>query len=224
MNNQHEHWNIDQLRIPETKIQSAYAEAKEREFPRSSQIVDLGGGQGHDAEYFISQGHEVTLLDLSEVALQRAREKIIKTGEEKLRTIKVVLGEEPIPLPAGSQDIAYSRLALHFFNKAKTKEVLKQIKTSLKPGGKAFITVKSPADTEEMKFLAQTAEEIEPGVFDDKGQIKNRFTQEEWQVILSEAGITNFSIKPYIEDISGRGDITKSGNTQLVLTEIEFTA
>lgn len=223
MNNA-ERWDVDQARIPETKIQSAYAEEKEKGFPRKGEVADLGGGQGADAEYFMRQGHNVTLVDFSEAALAKAQDKARKAGlENRLKPIKLVLGEESLPMPDQSLDVAYSRLALHFFNKEKTIEILKGLKLKLKPGGRAYITVKSPEDGQEMAFLKQTAQEIEAGVYNDKGQIKSRFTKEQWEELLKEAGIQNYSVIAYTEDLSGRGDVTKSGNTSLLLIEIEFT-
>jgi SAM-dependent methyltransferase len=223
MDNQ-KHWNIDQTRISENKIQSAYAESREQEFPRNSHVVDLGGGQGQDAEYFVSRGHTVTLIDFSDVALQKAQERASKLEEGKLKIAKAILGEETLPLAPASQDVVYSRLTLQYFDRTKTLLIFKQIKECLKPGGKAFIAIKSPDDIQNINFLKQTAQEVDNGVFNDRGQIKSRFNKAQWESILSEADISNFSIKTITEDMSGRGDKTKSGNTQLLLTEIEFTS
>ena len=68
----------------------------------------------------------------------------------------------------------------------------------------------------------KTAEEIEDSVYDDKGQIKSRFTKEEWTQIIADAEITDFEVKPYVEDLTGRGDKTKSGKMEFLLLEIVF--
>jgi hypothetical protein len=100
---------------------------------------------------------------------------------------------------------------------------MKQIYSKLKVGGTAFLTLKSPEDKQEMEFLKQSAKEIEAGVFNDEGQIKSRFTVDQLKEILKESGIESSEVTSYVEDLSGRTDVTKSGNVQLLLNEIRFT-
>jgi len=42
------------------------------------------------------------------------------------------------------------------------------------------------------------------------------------QEILQKAGIKDFSITEYIEDLAGKRDTTQSGNLRFVLYEIRF--
>jgi len=46
---------------------------KELQFPNGSVVVDLGGGTGEDALYFMQTGHSVVLFDISEYALKVAK-------------------------------------------------------------------------------------------------------------------------------------------------------
>lgn len=222
MNNQIEKWNKSHSGIPTNKSVSVYASEKERLFPRNATVCEVGGGTGADSIYFLQQGHKVILLDISDFALSSAAKK---AGEHssKLETHRVTLGEEQIPLEANSVDVIYSRLALHYFNRQTMASILKNLQEVLKNGGKAFISIKSPNDEQEMVFLESAAKEVEPGVYDDQGDIKSRFTKEQLEDILRAAGIQSFGVNTYVEDLGGRVDRVKSGNSQLVLNEIQFT-
>jgi ubiquinone/menaquinone biosynthesis C-methylase UbiE len=56
--------------------ESHYAEEKEKLFPKGSLIVEIGGGAGEDAVYFLRQGHSVIFLDISPEALKIAQERV----------------------------------------------------------------------------------------------------------------------------------------------------
>ncbi len=218
-----EKWNKSASAVNPDKIQSAYAELREPDFPRKSVICDLGGSVGTDTIYFLQNGHSVFLLDISGQALQTAVQNAHKLSlNSQLTTKQVDLDDGKLPLDDKSIEILYSRLALHYFNKQKSIEIFKEIYRVLKDDGQAYIVVKSPNDEKESRFLQQTAVEIEDSVFDDKGQIKSRFNKQQWEAILQAAGIKNFEIKSYTEDLSERGDQTKSGNYRFVLIEILF--
>lgn len=200
---------------------SAYAEEKEREFPRSALVCDLGGGTGADAFYFLKKGHKVILFDISKYALDSAFARVKEAGLEKNLVIKQVdFGLEKIPLKNNSVDIVYSRIALHYFPFSETKAIFKTIHDSLKPGGRAFITFKSPEDDAEMEYLKVSAVEYEPGVYIENGQLRSRFTVEQLKKLLDGAGISRYDIRPYKEllgqDASGVPQV-------LLLYEILFT-
>ena len=203
------------------KIQSMYAEQVEKLFPREAIVCDVGGGTGEDACYFLQKGHQVTLIDQSESPLLVAKRKAEEMGRgEMLQTRVCHLEEEAIPLPGQSQDIVYSRLVLHFFLRERTIKILKEIKRILKKTGMAYIIVKSPEDKEEMSFLQKTAKQIAEGIYETAGEIKTRFRKDQWEEMLSEAGIDSFRIQDHTEDLRQRGDVTISGNQIMLLTEM----
>lgn len=214
-------WDNSHVRIPKDKIQSRYAEQVASEFFSGSIICDLGGGSGADAIYFLSKGHSVILIDISEYTLQVAKRKAEVNGYT-LNIRQTDLGEKPLPVESDSVDVVYSRLGLHYFNSTTTSEIFKEIMRILKKGGKAFIVVKSPADKKEMDFLKSTATELEEGMFQDGDIIKSRFSEEQWRAILINSGITSFEIRPYTEEVQDRNDAIKSGSTEFLLTEIRI--
>lgn len=221
MNNLIKKWNKSNSEIPSDKSTSVYALKREKEFPRKSIICDLGGGTGADAIYFLTQGHEVVLVDISDYALAVARDKAREEGFN-LEIHRVTLGQESIPIENKSVNVVYSRLALHYFDRLVLTKIFKEVFRIMKKGGKAFITVKSPEDAKEMDFLRSTAEEKEDGVYEDNGEIKSRFTIVQLEECLVSAGIADFKVSIFAEDLGGRVDKVKSGSKQLLLNEIRF--
>ncbi|MBD3279998.1 methyltransferase domain-containing protein, partial [Candidatus Dojkabacteria bacterium] len=169
----------------------------------------------------LENGFKVTLVDISDFALEIAR-KWASENKYALTTKRVTLGEDTLKLDE-KVDYVYSRLSIHYFDQETTIKVLRQIYASMKPGGKAFIVVKSPEDTEEMDYLQSNSEEIERNVYKTDIQIKSRFTKKQWEGMLEKAGITNFKVSDHTEDLTDRGDTTKSGNMRFLLVEIQFT-
>src|SRR6185369_16414508 len=125
--------------------------AVELDFPRNAKILDLGGGPGADMIYFLQKGHSGTLVDISELALQRAQDSATKLNHENnLTTEQIDLIESNLPFADNSFDIVYSRLTLHYLLPERAIDIFREIKRILKENGKAFITIKSQNDKKEM--------------------------------------------------------------------------
>ena len=202
-------------------IVSKYAQEKEALFPRNSVIIDLGGGVGADAMYFLEKGHSVIILDISQYALGIAMTNAKKKGfESKLIIKQVDFSLHRIPLKPATVDIAYSRLSLNYFDKSETALLLQDIFTILKPGGKAFLTFKSPDEVEEIQYLRKHATLLEENVFIDNGQIRSRFSISQLEQILKAAGIVGFEVNPYSE---GVGNDVAGTQRQIVYNEVLFT-
>lgn len=184
---------------------SRYAEEKEKLFPRNSLVVDLGAGTGSDAVYFLKNGHRVVALDISEFALKVTQEKAKSAGLTKNLVVRQMdFGLHSIPIKDDSADVVYSRISLNYFGIKQTTKLLMDVYRILKPGGVAFISLKSPDDAVEMEYLEKSATLYEPNVFIEGGMIRSRFTQEQLRTMLQRAQITNFKVNPVKEDLSGR--------------------
>jgi ubiquinone/menaquinone biosynthesis C-methylase UbiE len=204
----------------DTEKHSRYAEEKEAMFPPGGVVVDLGGGTGADALYFLEKGHSVVIFDISEYALQVAREKAVRHNlASKLVAQQVDFGLHQFPLKDNSIDAAYSRMSLHYFPTDQTIKIFADTFRILKPGMKAYLTFKSPDDKDEYEYLQNTASLYEPNVFISNGQLRSRFTQDELKAMLSEAGVRNFQVNPITEDINEPGQKLKP----VFLNEIVFT-
>jgi len=192
------HWDNSHEKHPERLESSAYAVDKEKSFPRNSVVCDLGGGDGADSLHFLKSGHKVYLFDISEVALEKATEKVAKFGlGDELVTSLVNLNSMLIPTEDNFFDVLYSRLSLHYFDKDRTTEILKDIYRVLKPGGIAFIAVKSPKDKKEMEWLENNNQKIGDGLYSEDGLLKSRFSEMQYKTILEKSGINNF-MKKYL--------------------------
>lgn len=214
-------WDNSHKKIPCT-MHAVYAQLREPEFPKKSVICDVGGGRGNEALYFIHKGHEVVLVDISGYGLDQAEKAAKVQGvADRLSTYRVELGHELIPVDDASIDVIFSRLTLQYFRTRTTIRILKDLLRILKPGGRAYIVVKSSADAEELAFLAKTAQEIQKNVFDDEGAIKTRYSHEQWRDMLENAAIRKYKIGDYTEKFRP-GDIVKSGKEEMILTEIQF--
>ncbi len=215
------YWNDSMAKIPVDKDPSRYGEDKEPLFPADSLICDLGGGVGADSFYFIDHGHRVILVDISEYGLDVARQVAEMKGvAAKLETIQTDLSDGTIPLNDESVDVVYSRLALHYFSFDTTSDLFAEIERILRPGGAAYITLKSPDDQDEMSYLKEKHVEKATGEFAGGPVLKTRFNQDQLREICDRAGIENYVVETYIEDLGGRVDTVKSGNTEFVLNEV----
>ena len=185
-----QHWNRSSNTIPDDKDPSAYAVEKEQLFPRHSIVCDLGGGSGADGLYFATKGHVVMLVDISDMALDRAMNTAAVKGlADSIKTFQSDLSGATIPLESGTCNVVYSRLALHYFNSSTLSKLFAEVYRILKPGGKAHLTLKSPNDKAEMEYLKRQANELEAGVFEEGGYLKTRFTIVQLESIIYDAEV-----------------------------------
>lgn len=214
-------WDNIHAKSKDSDLQpSSYAKEKETLFPRKSIICDLGGGTGGDAVYFLVQDHQVILLDISDHALNVAQ-KLAKVNKVtgKLQVRQVDFGYQNLPLNENSVDVVYSRISLNYFPFEQTVKIFKNIFSILKPGGSAYITLKSPDDKVEMKRFKETLSEFEPQVYIDNGQLRSRFTPDKLGEIMGAAGILSIKITPMTEDLGASED----GKQQtLYVNEVQF--
>lgn len=203
------------------KDHSQYSIATEALFPRNSFIADLGGGTGADSMYFLQRGHSVVVFDISPIALDFARHRAARLGfAADIQCKQVDLKENSIPSGASQFDVVYARLSLHYFTFNRTVEIFREVDRILKPGGRAFMTFKSPSDDPEIMALKKRATETEPNVFLDDDMIKSRFTVEQLQEILKLAGLSNFTVGEIREKLVGRGQTTRTGTNEFLLNEV----
>ncbi|MGE0712063.1 MAG: class I SAM-dependent methyltransferase [Planctomycetota bacterium] len=93
--------------------------------PGAGRALDLAGGDGRNALWLAARGLEVTLADVSPVALARA-ERLAAAGGQRLRTVACDLEREPPP--AGPWDVV---LCFHYLQ----RDLFPDIAWALAPGG-----------------------------------------------------------------------------------------
>jgi SAM-dependent methyltransferase len=95
------------------------------QLPRTGRALDVAGGSGRNALWLARRGLEVTLADVSDVALDQAAAAARAAGL-RLATVRVDL--ETAPLPAGPWDLLLCTYFLH-------RPLFATFPAALAPGG-----------------------------------------------------------------------------------------
>jgi tellurite methyltransferase len=128
----------------------------------SGKILDLGIGEGRNALYFASQGHDVSGVDLSEIAVQRCRER----ASALQVPIQVEVGNLlDVHIQNNSYAMIMSNLTYHFLKQAEWQSVLARSKEGLRSGGLIYLTVFSTADGGYARAKNEKWEEVEANTF-----------------------------------------------------------
>lgn len=84
---------------------------KETNLGKSAKIIDIGGGDSKLVDYLLAEGYEdITVLDISANALERAKERL----GEKSKKIKWIVSDITEFKPDTKYDIWHDRAAFHF--------------------------------------------------------------------------------------------------------------
>ncbi|WP_242344290.1 class I SAM-dependent methyltransferase [Anaeromyxobacter terrae] len=89
---------------------SPFLDALDALLPRRGRALDVAGGSGRNALWLARRGLDVTLADVSEVALERAAREARARGLA-IETLRIDL--EASPLPAGPWDLVLCTYFLH---------------------------------------------------------------------------------------------------------------
>jgi ubiquinone/menaquinone biosynthesis C-methylase UbiE len=116
--NRKEHWeNIYQTKQceevswyqPKPEVSLRFIE--EYRLPLNAKIIDVGGGDSFLVEYLLERGYaDVTVLDISEAALQRAQKRL----GDKARRVTWIVADAARFEPSEQYDFWHDRAALHF--------------------------------------------------------------------------------------------------------------
>lgn len=140
MENRKEHWNKEYKNknvtevswyepMPETSLDLIAA----CKLPKDAAIIDIGGGDSFLAEFLLGQGFtDVTVVDISENAIERAKQRL----GEKAENIKWIVADAAEFEPDRKYDLWHDRAAFHFLIKdAEVKKYLETVKKAVKPEG-----------------------------------------------------------------------------------------
>ena len=134
-------------------------------------LLDLGAGSGKDSRFFAQHPISVSAIDVSKHALSiiAANNPDITTEQQDFLDLR---------LPSQKYDVVYAHLSLHYFDDDTTREILKTIRSTLKPDGLFFVKVKSIKD-----WQYGQGTQLAPNVFKD-GHIRHFFTVESLSALL----------------------------------------
>lgn len=128
-------WHQDDPRVSLELIEMAGVTA-------NSSVIDIGGGTSRLAGALLGRGlHDVTVLDLSKVALDVARERLGEAGE----TVTWVTADITSWTPDRQFDLWHDRAVFHFLvNAADRATYLESLTRGVKIGGHAIIATFAP--------------------------------------------------------------------------------
>ena len=84
--------------------------------PKTAKIIDVGGGDSFFADHLLEQGYtDITVLDISEQALERAKKRL---GEKAAR-VKWIVSDASTFVPQETYDFWHDRDVFHFLTAEK---------------------------------------------------------------------------------------------------------
>lgn len=103
------------------------------ELSKDSAIIDIGGGDSFLAEFLVAQGYtDVTVVDISSKAVERAKERMCEKADE----VTWIIADASAFNPERQYDLWHDRATFHFLIEDRQKEnYLRTLKQSVKPGG-----------------------------------------------------------------------------------------
>lgn len=144
MKNKTQHWNevYEQKQITEVSWYEPMPETSlsfitECKLEKDAAIIDVGGGDSFLAEFLVAQGFsDITVLDISEKAIERAKERLGEKAEE----IKWIVADASEFTPEKKYDLWHDRAAFHFLTEeGQVQNYLKNVSEAVKPGGYVII-------------------------------------------------------------------------------------
>lgn len=128
---------------------------------KDAHIIDVGGGDSYLVDFLLSEGYSnISVLDISEKALERAKERLGSNATE----VKWVVSDAARFEPEEKYDIWHDRAAFHFLtNETDIENYLKIIEKSIKPGGFVIIGTfsdKGPAKCSGIEIKQYSVEDM----------------------------------------------------------------
>lgn len=152
------------------KIPSIFAQKIREYLSDSSEVLELGCGQGQDGLWFAENKQIVLATDKESSALENAKKRKAELGLKTIEFEQLDLAK-PFHYENETFDVVYSHLALHYFDTVTTRQIFSEIYRVLKPGGILAFLVNSVNDPE-----YNTGTKIEENYFETEGTRKRYFS------------------------------------------------
>lgn len=110
---------------------------KELNIPRNAAIIDIGGGDSLFADHLLEKGYtDITVLDISAAAIERAKKRLGKNAAR----INWLISDITEFIPERQYDFWHDRAAFHFLtSEAEISRYLDTAGKAIAPGGKILI-------------------------------------------------------------------------------------
>jgi 2-polyprenyl-3-methyl-5-hydroxy-6-metoxy-1,4-benzoquinol methylase len=105
--------------------------------PKQAKIIDVGGGDSLLVDHLLDRGYEnITVLDISELALERAK---LRLGD-RAASVKWIAADAASFMPEEQYDFWHDRAAFHFLTQEiEIENYINNVQKSIKPSGKLVI-------------------------------------------------------------------------------------
>jgi len=101
--------------------------------PLTAKIIDIGGGDSLLVDYLLDLGYQdVTVLDISDTALEKARQRL----GQRVGQVKWIVDDAVTFKPTEKYDFWHDRAAFHFLTRQdEIENYLNTVQQSINPGG-----------------------------------------------------------------------------------------
>lgn len=115
--------------VPETSLDFI----RQFNVPLTARIIDIGGGDSLFVDYLLAAGYrDITVLDISEAALERAKQRLGKNAAR----VKWIAADASAFTPPEQYDFWHDRAAFHFLTReSEINGYIKALKKGIKPDG-----------------------------------------------------------------------------------------
>lgn len=132
------------------------------EVKKDAGIIDIGGGDSLLVDFLIDRGFsDITVLDISEEALARARKRLGTKGEK----VAWIVADASEYHPDRKYDLWHDRATFHFLNlEEQKKQYLQTLNSCLGPGGNVILATfseKGPTRCSGLGITQYSTEELE---------------------------------------------------------------
>lgn len=139
MEDRKEHWNKVYENKKATEVswyepmpETSLKYITECKLNKDAAIIDIGGGDSYLAEFLLAKGYtDITVVDISEKAIERAKERLAEKADE----ITWIVADASEFIPERQYDLWHDRAAFHFLTEDEQVEnYLRAVKKAVKPG------------------------------------------------------------------------------------------
>lgn len=129
---------------------------------RSASIIDVGGGESTLVDDLLARGYEnITVLDVSETALEVARKRLGVAAEQVHWLVADITQTD---LPPAAYDVWHDRAVFHFLTDIGQRAAyVRQVARAVKPGGHVIVSTfgpEGPAKCSGLEVMRYDAESL----------------------------------------------------------------